>query len=109
LLTLFGRKVDISRLQLSSDFIVRHVEHPATTWTGMIYVSDIQRSWTWEPQELVPIYNMYIIDQLRKLKQLETFIAYNFISLSTLMAQNLVESCPQLRWVDFRKSGMTLE
>jgi hypothetical protein len=105
----FARKVDISRLQLGSDFIVRHIEHPPTTWTGMIYVSDIQRSWTWEPQELVPIYNMYIVDQLRKLKQLETFIAYNFISLSTIMAQNLVESCPQLKWVDFRKSGMTLE
>lgn len=103
------RKVDISRLQLGSDFIVRHVEHPPTAWTGMIYVSDIQRSWTWEPQELLPIYNMYIIDQLRKLLQLETFIAYNFISLSTLTAQNLVESCLQLKWVDFRKSGMTLE
>jgi hypothetical protein len=75
----------------------------------MIYVSDIQRSWTWEPQELLPIYNMNIIDQLRKLPQLETFIAYNFIFLSTLIAQNVVESCLQLKWVDFRKSGMTLE
>jgi hypothetical protein len=103
------RKVDISRLQLGSDFIVRHVEHRPTTWTGMIYVSDIQRSWTWEPQELLPIYDMYIIDQLRKLPQLETFTAYNFIPLSTLMAKNLVESCLQLKWVDFRKSGMTFE
>jgi hypothetical protein len=75
----------------------------------MIYVSDIQRSWTWEPEDLLPIYNMDIIDQLRKLPQLETFIAYNFISLSTLMAQSLVGSCLQLKWVDFRKSGMTLE
>jgi hypothetical protein len=75
----------------------------------MVYVSDIQRSWTWEPQELVPIYNTYIVEQLRKPKQLETFIAYNLISLSTLMAQSLVESCPQLKWVDFRKSGMSLE
>ena len=103
------RKVDISRLQLGSDFIVCHVDHPPLTWTGMIYVSDIQRSWTWEPQELLPIYNMNIIDQLRKLPQLETFIAYNFIFLSTLIAQNVVESCLQLKWVDFRKSGMTLE
>jgi hypothetical protein len=103
------RKVDISRLQLGSDFIVRHIEHPPTAWTGMIYVSDIQCSWTWEPRELLPIYNMYIVDQLRKLSQLETFIACNFISLSTLMAHNLVESCLQLKWVDFRKSGMTFE
>lgn len=52
---------------------------------------------------------MYIVDQLRKLPQLETFIAYNFISLSTLMAQNLVESCLKLKCVDFRKSGMSSE
>jgi len=52
---------------------------------------------------------MYIIDQLRKLPQLETFIAYNFISLSTLTAQNLAESCFELMWIDFRKSGITLE
>jgi hypothetical protein len=75
----------------------------------MIYVSDIQRSWTWESQELLPVHNTYIVDQIRKLPQLEMIIADNFISLSTLMAQTLVESCPELKWLDFRKSGMTVE
>jgi hypothetical protein len=74
----------------------------------MIYVSDIQRSWTWEPKELVPISNMHIVDQLRRLEQLETVVANNFISLSTVMAQHLLYDCPSLKWVDFRKSGMTL-
>jgi hypothetical protein len=75
----------------------------------MIYVSDIQRSWTWEPKDLKPISNMYIIDQLRKLEQLDTFTANHFISLSTLMAQRLLYSCPQIKWVDFRESGMKSE
>jgi hypothetical protein len=98
--------VDISYLQLGIDFVVHHIEHPPTAWAGIIYVSDIKRAWTWEPEELRPIYNIYIINQLRKLRYLETFVANNLICLSTLMAQELVDYSRSLKYVDFRKSGL---
>jgi hypothetical protein len=72
-------------------------------------VSDVPKSWTWAPKELHPIHNIYIIDQLRKLPHLETVIANHFVSMSTLMVQELVDHCISLKWVDFRKSGMESE
>lgn len=53
-----------------------------------------------------PLFNNYIVNQLRKLPRLETVIANNTIGMSTAMARELVDSCPSLRFVDFRKSSM---
>lgn len=68
------------------------------------------KSWTWKSEELRPIYNIYIIDQLRKLRHLETVIANNSVFLSTLMIQELVDySQKSLKYLDFQHSGMERE
>jgi hypothetical protein len=98
--------VNISRVQLAVDYVVRDSRYPPTTWTSQIYVSDVPKSWTWKAEELQPIHNIYIVDQLRKLPYLETVIANNSVSLSTAMIQELVDGCLSLKWVDFRNSGL---
>lgn len=104
------RTINISSIQLAEDFLVVDHNYPPSAWTNTIYVSDVPKSWTWKSEELRPIYNIYIIDQLRKLKHLETVIANNSIFLSTLMIQELVDhSHESLRYVDFAKSGMERE
>lgn len=102
--------INISRVQLAEDFLVVDANYPPSAWTDAIYVSDVPKSWTWKSEELRPIYNTYIIDQLRKLQHLETVIAHNSVFLSTLMIQELVDFAHQsLKWVDFEHSGMARE
>ncbi|OBT47053.1 hypothetical protein VE00_02448 [Pseudogymnoascus sp. WSF 3629] len=102
--------INISRIQLAEDFLIVDQNYPPSAWTDTIYVSDLPKSWSWNSQELRPIYNIYIIDQLRKLKHLETVIANNGVFLSTLMIQELVDGAhPSLKYVDFEHSGMARE
>ena len=68
-------------------------------------MSDLPKSWSWNSPELQPIYNIYIIDQLRKLKHLETVIANNGVFLSTLMIQELVDGAhPSLKNVEIGRA-----
>ncbi|KFX96828.1 hypothetical protein V490_03111, partial [Pseudogymnoascus sp. VKM F-3557] len=100
--------INISRIQLAEDFLIIDDNYPPSAWTNTIYVSDLPKAWSWNSPELQPIYNIYIIDQLRKLKHLETVIANNGVFLSTLMIQELVDGAhPSLKNVDFEHSGMS--
>lgn len=99
--------INISRIQLAEDFLIVDDNYPPSAWTNTIYVSDLPKSWSWNSQELRPMYNIHIIDQLRQLKHLETVIANNGVFLSTLMIQELVDGAhPSLKYVDFEHSGM---
>lgn len=98
------RKVNLSRLQIAGDFIVKHPDHPPTAHTNLIYVSDV-KSWTWDDQ-LTPIYANEIIDWLRKLPLLDTFYAKKFLWLTTTMISDLMIDSWKLEKVDFRESGM---
>jgi hypothetical protein len=97
-------------VQLAEDFLVVDKNYPPSAWTNAIYVSDVPKSWTWKSEELRPIYNICIIDQLRKLQHLETVIANNSVFLSTVMIQELVDYAHEsLKYVDFENSGMERE
>jgi hypothetical protein len=98
--------LDISRVQLAVDFLVVDKDYPPSAWTDAIFVSDVPKSWTWKSHELRPIYNGFIIEQLRKLAHLERVTARNSVFLSTVMVRELVEGSASLRWVDFEGSGM---
>lgn len=99
------RKVNISNLSISADYIILNKDYSPTAWTGLIFISDILRN-KWGDGDLRPLFNNYIISQLRNLKGLQTFIANNTVGMSTSMAKDLVDGCPSLQFVDFRKSSM---
>lgn len=100
------KKVNLSRLQLSEDFIVQHPEHPSTAWTGLMYASDVSRAWTWDDDQLVPIYPTEIIEHLQRLPLLETVCAKKSLWLTRVMATRLVHSCPKLEKLNLRGFGM---
>lgn len=102
--------INISRVQLAEDFLVVDAKYPPSTWTSAIYASDVPRSWTWRSEELRPLHNMHIIEQLRGLRQLATVVANHSVFLSTAMVRELVERAhASLRFVDFERSGMERE
>lgn len=109
------RVVNLSRCQLADDHLVQDVDYPPNAWTGLIYVSDVpkswtSKSWTWKSDELRPVYNMHVVEQLVKLEHLETIIAANWVGLSTGMVRELVNlGQGSLEKVDFMGSGLEKE
>ncbi|KAL3418643.1 hypothetical protein PVAG01_10359 [Phlyctema vagabunda] len=99
------KKVDLSRLPVAGDFIVQHESHPATTFTGLIFVSDVPKAFTWQANELLPMTYDEIIDGLMNLQHLEILNARSFLWLSAPKVRSLVFN-RSLKEVDFRDSGM---
>jgi hypothetical protein len=104
------KKVNLSRVQIASDFIVASPEHPATADSGLIYVSDVPKSWTWHSSELAPIYADEIVSWLTRLDGLEVVTAKSCLWLTTARVERFLrESGEKLGKVDFRESGMKKE
>ncbi|RDW84424.1 hypothetical protein BP6252_02014 [Coleophoma cylindrospora] len=99
------RKVNFSRLQVAGDCIVQHENHKPTTFTGLIFVSDVPKAFTWQANELLPMTYDEIIDSLMNLQHLETIKAKNFLWLNTHKVRSLMSN-RSLKEVDFRESGM---
>ncbi|PSS22845.1 hypothetical protein M430DRAFT_48475 [Amorphotheca resinae ATCC 22711] len=101
------RKINISRLQLASDFLLRPPEYPNSQPHSQIFVSDIPPSWTWQYSEAIPLYADEIISYILKLPYLESVTARNCLWLTTSRVGRLMrEAGESLRSVDFRESGM---
>ncbi|KAH8820405.1 hypothetical protein F5884DRAFT_47442 [Xylogone sp. PMI_703] len=102
------RKVNLSRVQVATDFRVQHESHPPTAFTGLIFVSDVPKSWTWRANELTTVFANEIIFWLMKLEYLETLIARNSLWLTTAGVSLIMTQCQSLKYVDFTASGMAM-
>ncbi len=104
------RVVDLSRAQLAEDFRVQDPRFPPSAWTGEVFASDIPKSFTYESEELRPVYNVHFIEELNKLGHLHTVVARNNVEFSTLMVAELVDGAgSNLKEVDFTGSGLARE
>lgn len=102
--------LNLSRVQLAEDHLVVDDDYPAVAWTGRIYVSDVPKSWTWKSDELRPVYNMWVVEQVVQLGELGEFRASNWVGLSTGMVRELMNRAgPTLTKVDFVGSGLEKE
>lgn len=81
-------------------------DHPPTAFTGHIFVSDVPKAWTWEPQQLRHVFGSDIIDAMKTLQHLEKLRVRAGVWLTTALVAGLLEASPQLQKVDFRESGM---
>jgi len=125
------QRLNLSRLQLASDFIVISPYHKHSSthsavhdeqneWdnapaSNLTFVSDVPKSWTWQSSELVAVYADEIIAWLCNLHELESLKARACVWLTTDRVLKLLggiegETCglerQGLKRVDFRESGM---
>ncbi|KAE9372235.1 hypothetical protein N431DRAFT_456973 [Stipitochalara longipes BDJ] len=124
------KRLNMSRLHLASDFMVKNPTNPRSTLAYSLslnvdvfrpehskeivtFVSDVPNSWTWQHSELVAIYADALLDLMFRLRELETFKAQDTIWLNTAMVKRLMKETPRaetgvrgLRQVDFTNSGM---
>lgn len=91
------QRLNLSRLQLASDFIVISPYHPSSLlpshdndiWgtpfpaSNLTFVSDVPKSWTWQSSELVAVYADEIIAWLERLGDLESLKARGCVWLTT--------------------------
>ena len=81
--------------------------YPAVAWTGRIYASDVPKSWAWKSDELRPVSNMWVIEQIVELGHLMEVKVSKWVGLSTGMVRELVNRGEEkLTKVDFVESGL---
>ncbi|KAF4627929.1 hypothetical protein G7Y89_g10221 [Cudoniella acicularis] len=82
------RKLNLSRVQLAADFLVRSPLFKSDTTEGLLFVSDVPKSWTWASSDLTPVYADEVVRWV-------------------LMRGERMRRDRGLSRVDFRESGMT--
>jgi hypothetical protein len=97
------QKLNLSRLQLAADFLVAS---PATS-KGLLFVSDVPKSWTWTSSELVAVGADEVVRWVCGLGELGALKARGCVWLTTVRVGRLMENAGEaLLKVDFRESGM---
>ncbi|KAI9740362.1 MAG: hypothetical protein M1834_004941 [Cirrosporium novae-zelandiae] len=101
------REIDLSGLILAEDYAVQGQQcYVPASFTGLVFVSDIPKSWTWKPYEIQKVYDWAIIDKLTRLPLLEKISIRGSYWVTNDMIRKIKENCGKLRHVDFRESGM---
>jgi hypothetical protein len=101
------KKLNLSRLQLAADFLVASRSFKATSSTGLLFVSDVPKSWTWTSNELVAVGADEVVRLVCQLRELGTLKARGCVWLSTVRVERLMGGAGEaLERVDFRESGM---
>ncbi|RDL38526.1 uncharacterized protein BP5553_02866 [Venustampulla echinocandica] len=104
------RKLNLSRVQLAADFLVSNPLFKPTATQGLLFVSDVPKSWTWASSDLQPVYAEEVVRWVCRLVELESLNARACLWLTTVRVEKLMSSAQNsLKRVDFRESGMQKE
>lgn len=101
------KKLNLSRVQLATDFGLVQPELPISSISGMVFLSDVAKPVPWKSTELVRLQVDELISWICKLEILEIFEAKSSFWLSTTAVKMLCRESPErLQLLDFRGSGM---
>ena len=100
------RHVDFSNVSISPDYAIESPTYVPSSFTSLIFVSDVPKSWTWKGGELKQVYTADVIQCFMLLPQLQSLRIKKACWLSSQDVETIVKHCPQLQHVDFRESGM---
>ena len=104
------KKVNLSRVQIASEYLVVSNKVPPTANSGLVFLSDMPRLWPWPSSELVHITADGIVNALTAMGDLEVVKARNCLWLTTARVERLLRKSGQkLRKVDLRESGLDKE
>jgi len=77
-----------------------------TSFNGLLYVSDVPKTKTWDDRHLQRLTFADFVDALAQLSHLTDFRFQNGVQMTKMLAKRLTENLPNLQIVDFRGCGM---
>lgn len=113
--TYLNRRIDLSNVLLAADYSIsplgsaRTGFHP-TTFTSLLFVSDVPKSFTWQEGDTQPLTcSTDLVNAFTKLHALKDVNLRGGIWVTRDVAEKLVEGSRALRSIDLRKCGMYRE
>ncbi|KAI9702093.1 MAG: hypothetical protein M1836_001437 [Candelina mexicana] len=100
------KTIDLSYLSIAADYRISTPIYPPTTFTSLIFVSDVPKSWTWAQNETKPLSGTDIVDSITRQPLLEKLRIKKGLWLSTELITRIVDECPRLQRLSLRESGM---
>ncbi|EPS38568.1 hypothetical protein H072_7688 [Dactylellina haptotyla CBS 200.50] len=102
------RKVNLSNILIAADYAVlptKHSVYRPTTFTKLLFVSDVPKAYTWRSDETRAINaGVEVVEAILNLRYLETFYTKHGIWLTSNTATKLVQGNLKVEW-DFRECG----
>lgn len=105
---MFHREIDLSYVSLADDYrLPPSLKYPLTAHTGLLFVSDVPKSWTWrDTDNLTKIPLHKITQDIAQLPLLEKIRIRGSYWLGAEDVKIILDDSKTLQRVDFRGSGM---
>ncbi|KAL9134400.1 MAG: hypothetical protein Q9175_004411 [Cornicularia normoerica] len=90
---------------LTSDDLIESLSYPSSAISGLVFGSDLARSWTQGSADVESVRPDFLILYLTSLFKLENVQVRNAPWLTGADVQGILRNCPRVKKVDFRGSG----
>lgn len=100
-----NRQVKLNFGALTSDDLIESPKYPPTAVSGLLFGSDLARSWTQGSADVESVQPNFLVQHLLNLPKLEKLQIQNAPWLTWQDVRGILWNCPRLRKVDFRQSG----
>ena len=102
---IFCREFKLDFEALTNDYLIKSPNYPSSTISGMVFGSDLARSWTRSSADVVSVEPNFLIRHLPSLQRLEEIQIHNAAWLTREDVELMLWDCRRLEKVDFRHSG----
>lgn len=103
-----NRQVKLDFGALCNDDLIESPNYPSDAISGMVFGSDLARSWTQGSADVESVLPSFLVPHLTSLLKLEKVHIRNAPWLTGEDVQAILWNCPRLKKVDFRDSGKLL-
>ena len=100
-----NRQLKLNFGSLTSDDLIESPNYPSSAISGLLFGSDLARSWTQSSADVESVQPNFLIRHLSSLLKLEKVQIRNAPWLTGKGVQKILWNCPSLKNVDFRDSG----
>lgn len=104
-LLISNRRLKLNFAALTSDDLIESLSYPSSAISGLVFGSDLARSWTQGSADVESVRPDFLILYLTSLFQLENVQVRNAPWLTGADVQGILRNCPHVKKVDFRGSG----
>lgn len=100
-------EIDISFLPLAEDYAVAgSSQYLPTASSGLLFVSDVPKLYTWKPDEIVPVTPADLVVAMLQLRDLRVLKLRKLMWVKRESVVRLVEEGDSLVWLDLTDSGL---
>lgn len=104
------QKLNLSNVLLAPDYSVLRTKtstYKSVAFTGLLFVSDVPKSFTWEVNDTRPLHaSIDLVEAVLSLKCLGILKIKGGLWITRDIARRIVGECEKLEMVDFRECGM---